>query len=130
VFHLIGAWRWIYVVGAATALYLNVFVLIVQAFLKVPLLNALAPTQTEPPFLITQVVVLAIFVVLTVLGVWAATSLTRSATHTGSKNWRITDGPSKKRPSGSFFSASQELEKPSWRARERGWAITVEVIRK
>jgi hypothetical protein len=85
VFHLVGAWRWIYVVGAATALYLNVFVLIVQAFLKVPLLNALAPTQTEPPFLITQVVVLAIFVVLTVLGVWAATSLTRSATHTGSK---------------------------------------------
>jgi uncharacterized membrane protein len=85
VFHLVGAWRWIYVVGAATALYLNVFVLIVQAFLKVPLLNALAPTQTEPPFLITQVVVLAIFVVLTVLAVWAATSLTRSATHTGSK---------------------------------------------
>jgi hypothetical protein len=67
VFHLVGAWRWIYVVGAATALYLNVFVLIVQAFLKVPLLNALAPTQTEPPFLITQVVILALFVVLTIV---------------------------------------------------------------
>jgi hypothetical protein len=72
-------------VDGLTALYLNVFVLIVQAFLKVPLLNALAPTQTEPPFLITQVVILALFVVLTVLAVWAATSLTRSATHTGSK---------------------------------------------
>jgi hypothetical protein len=67
VFHLVGAWRWIYVVGAVAALYLNVFVLIVQAFLKVPLLNALAPTQTEPPFLITQVVILALFVVLTVV---------------------------------------------------------------
>ena len=67
VFHLVGAWRWIYVVGAVAALYLNVFVLIVQAFLKVPLLNALAPTQTEPPFLIMQVVILALFVVLTVV---------------------------------------------------------------
>ena len=61
---LAGAWRWIYVLGAIVALYLNVFVLIVQAFMKVPGLNALAPTQSEPPFLVTQVVVLVIFILL------------------------------------------------------------------
>jgi len=65
--HLRGAWRPIYVVGAAVALYLNVFVLIFQAFLKVPALKTLAPTQSEPPFLIAQLVVMAIFVVLTVV---------------------------------------------------------------
>jgi len=62
--HLAGAWRRIYVVGAVIALYLNVFVLIVQGFLKAPALKALAPTQSEPPFVITQVVVMAVFVVL------------------------------------------------------------------
>ena len=61
---LAGAWRWIYVLGAVVALYLNVFVLIVQAFMKVPGLNALAPTPSEPPFLVTQVVVLVIFILL------------------------------------------------------------------
>lgn len=61
---LAGTWRWIYVLGAVVALYLNVFVLIVQAFMKVPGLNALAPTQSEPPFLVTQVVVLVIFILL------------------------------------------------------------------
>jgi hypothetical protein len=66
VFHLSDAWRWIYVVGAAMALYLNVFVLVVQAFLKVPALTALAPTQKEPPFLVSQLVVMAIFVGLTI----------------------------------------------------------------
>jgi len=65
--HLAGAWRWIYVVTAVIALYLNVFVLIVQAFLKVPALNDLAPTQSEPPFKITQLVVLALFVVLAIV---------------------------------------------------------------
>ena len=64
--HLAGAWRRIYVVSAAIALYLNVFVGVVQAFMKVPALNALAPQQTEPPFLIAQLVVLLLFVVLTV----------------------------------------------------------------
>ncbi len=67
VYHLAGAWRRIYVVGATVALYLNIFVGIVQAFLKVPALRTMAPTQTEPPFLITQLVVLALFVVLTVV---------------------------------------------------------------
>jgi len=62
-----GAWRSIYVICAAVALYLNVFVGVVQAFLKVSALHALAPQQTEPPFLLAQVVVLALFTVLTVL---------------------------------------------------------------
>ena len=62
-----GAWRSIYVICAAVALYLNVFVGVVQAFLKVSALHALAPQQTEPPFLLAQVVVLALFIVLTVL---------------------------------------------------------------
>jgi len=64
--HLAGAWRRIYVVCAAIALYLNVFVGVVQAFMKVPALNALAPHQTEPPFLIAQLVVFLLFIVLTV----------------------------------------------------------------
>ena len=59
-----GAWRWLYVVGALVALYLNVFVGVVQAFLKLPFLTALAPTQSEPPFVIVQLLVLAVFVVL------------------------------------------------------------------
>ena len=65
--HLAGAWRRIYVVCAAVALYLNVFVGVVQAFLKVPRLPAMAPKQTEPPFVITQLVVLALFIVLTIV---------------------------------------------------------------
>jgi hypothetical protein len=48
------------------ALYLNVFVAVAQAFMKVPALKALAPTQKEPPFLIAQLVVLTLFVVLTI----------------------------------------------------------------
>jgi hypothetical protein len=64
--HLAGAWRWIYVVTAMISLYLNVFVLIVQLFQKVPVFKALAPTQSEPPFAVVQLVVLALFVVLTI----------------------------------------------------------------
>ncbi len=65
--HLAGAWRWIYVVTAVTALWFNVFVLIVQSFQKVEFLQPLAPTQSEPPFLITQTAVLVAFVVLGVM---------------------------------------------------------------
>ena len=65
--HLAGAWRWIYVVTAMISLYLNVFVLIVQLFQKVPALKALAPTQTEPPFAVTQLVVLTLFALLTII---------------------------------------------------------------
>jgi len=64
-----GAWRWVYAVTAVTALYFNVFVLVVQLFLKVPALNALAPTQSEPPFTLAQGVVLIAFLVLGVLTV-------------------------------------------------------------
>jgi hypothetical protein len=62
--HLQGAWRPIYVIGAVTALYFNVFVLVAQAFLKVPALQALAPTGSEPAFLISQGVVLVLFLVM------------------------------------------------------------------
>jgi hypothetical protein len=61
--HLAGAWRTIYVIGTVVALYLNVFVLIVQAFRRVPALTAMAPTQSEPPFLVAQLVVMGLFVV-------------------------------------------------------------------
>lgn len=64
-----GAWRWIYVVTAVSAFYLNVFVLVVQAFQKIGALNALAPNGSEPPFVVAQAVVLGAFVVLGVLAV-------------------------------------------------------------
>ena len=60
-------WRWIYVVGAVIALYFNVFVGVVQAFEKVPALKAMAPTQTEQPFKLTQIVVLALFGLLGII---------------------------------------------------------------
>jgi hypothetical protein len=69
VHRLAGSWRWIYVAGAALALYLNVFVGVVQAFQKLAFLRGLAPTQSEPPFLVAQAVVLAIFVVLGIVAV-------------------------------------------------------------
>jgi len=64
VYHLAGAWRWIYVASALAALYLNVFVGVAQAFQKLAFLKPLAPTQSEAPFLIAQVLVLALFIVL------------------------------------------------------------------
>ncbi len=63
-YRLAHSWRWIYVVTAVVALYLNVFVLVAQGFQKVAVLNALAPTQSDPGFIIAQLIVLAIFVVL------------------------------------------------------------------
>jgi hypothetical protein len=62
---LAGAWRKTYVIGALLALYLNVFVLSVQSFQKIPALKGIAPTQTEPPFKITQLLLLVLFVVFT-----------------------------------------------------------------
>jgi hypothetical protein len=63
---LSGPWRWIYVVTAMISLYLNVFVLVIQAFLKVPPLHALAPSvpPSEPPFAAIQGIVLVFFVVV------------------------------------------------------------------
>jgi len=66
-FGLRGAWRWIYVGTAAFALYLNCFVGVVQAFQKVATLHALAPTGSEPPFLVAQALVLGLFVILGIL---------------------------------------------------------------
>src|SRR6476620_407765 len=67
--HLAGAWRWVFVTTAVASLYLNVFVLVVQSFVKVSALNALAPTQSEPSFTITQAVVLAIVILITLIAV-------------------------------------------------------------
>jgi hypothetical protein len=66
VFHLVGAWRWIYAVGTVLGLYFLVFVLIAQAFAKVPALHALAPNSTELPFGVAQLAALVVFIVLTV----------------------------------------------------------------
>jgi hypothetical protein len=68
-FRLAGHWRWIYVVTALLALYLNCFVAVVQSFAKIPFLTPLAPTQTEPPFALAQGVLLIAFVVIGVLAV-------------------------------------------------------------
>ena len=64
--NLSAAWRSVYVVTAMTSLYLNVFVLIIQAFLTVPALHALAPSvpPSEPPFAVIQGIVLVFFVVV------------------------------------------------------------------
>jgi hypothetical protein len=64
---LAGAWRKTYVATAVAALYFNVFVAVVQSFLKIPALKALAPTQTETPFKVVQLVVLLLFVLLGVI---------------------------------------------------------------
>jgi hypothetical protein len=64
-----GIWRSVYVVSAVLALYLNVFVLVAQIFLKVPAVHELAPTGKEPPFLVVQLIVMVLFVVLGILAV-------------------------------------------------------------
>ena len=70
VMNLRGAWRWIYALTALVALYLNVFVLVIQSFLKVPALHALAPSvpPAEPPFAVAQGIVLVFFVIV-IIGV-------------------------------------------------------------
>ena len=71
VMKLVGPWRWIYAVTALVSLYLNVFVLVIQSFLKVPALHALAPSvpPAEPPFAVAQGIVLVFFVIM-IIGVW------------------------------------------------------------
>jgi hypothetical protein len=66
---LVGAWRWIYVIGVVICLYFNLFVLVVQSFEKVPALHAMAPTQTEPPFKLTQMIVLVLSILLAIVAV-------------------------------------------------------------
>jgi len=65
--HLAAGWRRTYVITASIALYFNCFVLVVQSFMKVPVLHAVAPTQKEPPFAIAQLIVLVLFVVLSIV---------------------------------------------------------------
>ena len=65
--NLARVWRWIYVAGAVICLYFNLFVLVVQSFEKIPVLHALAPTQTESPFKLTQLVVLTISALLCIV---------------------------------------------------------------
>lgn len=62
VFKLAGHWRWIYIVSVTVAFYLNAFVAVVQAFLKIPALTALAPTASEPPFAAAQGLLLLVFI--------------------------------------------------------------------
>lgn len=66
-FYLEGPWRRIYILGTALALYLNVFAAILQAFRKVPALKAMAPRLTETPFVVAQLVNLALFLVLAIV---------------------------------------------------------------
>ena len=66
---LAGAWRWVYGVTAVLSFYLNVFVLVIQGFLKVPSLHMLAPTQQEAPFLVAQGITLIVFLVASVFAV-------------------------------------------------------------
>jgi len=79
-----GKWRSIYVIAAVIALYFNCFVLIVQSFLKIPVLHALAPKGNEPPFAIAQGILLVLFIVAGTLAVKrfrpdAAISVSRAA---------------------------------------------------
>jgi hypothetical protein len=67
--HLAGVWRGIFVITAMVSFYFNVFVLIAQLFQKVPALRELAPTQSDPAFLVTQLAALILFLVLTILAV-------------------------------------------------------------
>ncbi|MBV8828504.1 MAG: hypothetical protein JO108_04685 [Acidobacteriaceae bacterium] len=68
-FHSLPPWGTIYAACACIALYLNVFVAIVQAFEKVPALRSLAPTQSEAPFVVAQLAVLVGFIAISVIAV-------------------------------------------------------------
>ena len=69
VYHAAGPWRWIYAVTAVLSLYLNVFVGVVRSFDKIPFLHPLAPTGSEPPFKVAQLIVLLIFVALGIVAI-------------------------------------------------------------
>jgi hypothetical protein len=68
-FHLTGAWRWIYVVAALVALFFNCFVGVIQSFDKIPSLHAIGPTQDAPAVHVAQLVLLAVFVLLGIVAV-------------------------------------------------------------
>ncbi len=69
VYHVAGAWRWIYVTTALVALYFNCFVAVVQSFQKIPALHALAPKGNEPPFVAAQVTLMLAFIVFGIFSV-------------------------------------------------------------
>ncbi len=83
--HLAGAWRATYVICAVLALYLNVFVLVVQLFRRVPALHALAPTQSKPPFGVVQLVVLVLFITLGTLAVRRSKTIEWSSLNDGAR---------------------------------------------
>jgi hypothetical protein len=60
--HFAGRWRSTYAAGVVLTTYLNAFVLVAQLFRRIPALIVSAPTQSEPPFAVTQLLVLALFV--------------------------------------------------------------------
>jgi hypothetical protein len=60
--HFAGRWRTTYAVGVVVATYFNVFVLVAQLFKRIPVLFVAAPTQSEPPFVLTQALVAALFI--------------------------------------------------------------------
>jgi hypothetical protein len=76
VFQLAGHWRPVFALGVVLTLYLNVFVGVVQAFQKIPVLRSAAPTQSEPPFVVVQLATLLIFVIL---GIFATIRARRAA---------------------------------------------------
>jgi hypothetical protein len=79
--HLAGRWRWIFALGAVVSLYFNSFVLVVQSFLKIPALHSLAPTGSEPAFVLAQGVVLLFYLLTGVLAVKRFHPAPRSPTH-------------------------------------------------
>jgi hypothetical protein len=64
VYHLARFWRAVYIVTITLAVYFNVFVTVVQAFMKIGFLHALAPTGKEPPFLIAQLLALGLLIMI------------------------------------------------------------------
>ena len=67
-----GSWNLVYVLGSIVLLYFNCFVLIVQSFLKIPVLHALAPAGNEPPFAVAQGILLVAAIIVGVLSVRAS----------------------------------------------------------
>jgi hypothetical protein len=65
--HMAQGWRTTYVLTAILSLYFNVFVAVVQAFRRVPFLEAMAPTQSEPPFAAAHIAVLIVFLALAIV---------------------------------------------------------------
>jgi hypothetical protein len=81
IFHAAEAWRWIYVTTALISLYLNCFVAVVQSFLKIPALHALAPKGNEPPFVAAQVTLMLAFIVIGIISVRRFHPITQGAAY-------------------------------------------------